>query len=54
MKTAIAVSLKVILRMIIQVTFYSKEGAWHEEIAVYTQKDVADIIEYARVKNNLQ
>ena len=36
--------------MIIQMTFCSKEGAWHEEIAVYTQKDVADLIEYARVK----
>ena len=28
----------------------SKEGAWHEKIAVYTQQDVADIIEYARVR----
>ena len=29
---------------------FSKEGAWHEKIAVYTQKDVAEIIEYARVR----
>ena len=28
----------------------SKEGAWHEKIAVYTQQDVADIIEYARLR----
>jgi len=28
----------------------SKEGAWHEKIAVYTQQDVADIIEYARMR----
>ena len=28
----------------------SKEGAWHESIAVYTQQDVADIIEYARLR----
>ena len=26
---------------------FSKEGAWHEKIAVYTQEDVADIIKYA-------
>ena len=29
---------------------FSKEGAWHEKIAVYTQQDVADIIEYARLR----
>jgi len=28
----------------------SKEGAWHESIAVYSQQDVADIIEYGRVR----
>ena len=28
----------------------SKEGAWHETIAVYSQEDVAEIIEYARVR----
>ena len=28
----------------------SKEGAWHETIAVYTQDDVAEIIEYARLR----
>jgi len=28
----------------------SKQGAWHETIAVYTQADVADIIEYARLR----
>jgi len=28
----------------------SKEGAWHESIAVYTQEDVAEIIEYSRVR----
>ena len=29
---------------------FSKEGAWHEKIAVYTQEDVADIIEHARLR----
>ena len=29
---------------------FSKEGAWHETIAVYTQDDVAEIIEYARLR----
>ena len=28
----------------------SKEGAWHETIAVYSQEDVAEIIEYARLR----
>ena len=28
----------------------SKEGAWNDKIAVYTQQDVADIIEYARLR----
>ena len=28
----------------------SKEGAWHETIAVYTQEDVAEIIEFARLR----
>jgi len=28
----------------------SKRGAWHEKLAVYTQQDVADIIEYARLR----
>ena len=37
--------------LIIWLLFYfSKEGAWHEKIAVYTQQDVADIIEYARLR----
>ena len=31
---------------------YSKQGAWHETIAVYTQADVADIIEYARLRQD--
>ena len=29
---------------------FSKQGAWHASIAVYTQADVADIIEYARLR----
>lgn len=28
----------------------SKEGAWHETLAVYTQEDVQDIVEYARMR----
>lgn len=28
----------------------SKYGAWHDKIAVYTQADVAEIIEYARLR----
>ena len=28
----------------------SKKGAWHDKLAVYTQQDVADIIEYARLR----
>ena len=31
-------------------TLCSKEGAWHETIAVYSQEDVAEIIEYARLR----
>ena len=28
----------------------SSQGAWHHRLAVYTQEDVADIIEYARLR----
>ena len=28
----------------------SSQGAWHHSLAVYTQQDVADIIEYARLR----
>ena len=28
----------------------SSKGAWHNRLAVYTQQDVADIIEYARLR----
>ena len=32
------------------IEYFSRKGAWHEKIAVYTQEDVADIIEFARLR----
>ena len=39
-----------IIKNLVNASISSKEGAWHEKIAVYTQQDVADIIEYARLR----
>ena len=30
--------------------YFSKKGAWHEKKAVYSQEDVAEIIEFARLR----
>ena len=35
---------------LVNASISSKEGAWHEKIAVYSQQDVAEIIEYARLR----
>ena len=35
---------------VVTASISSKEGAWHEKIAVYSQQDVAEIIEYARLR----
>ena len=32
------------------VLYFSKKGAWHEKKAVYSQEDVAEIIEFARLR----
>ena len=39
-----------IIKNLVNASISSKEGAWHEKIAVYTQQDVAEIIEYARLR----
>ena len=38
------------IKNLVNASISSKEGAWHEKIAVYTQQDVAEIIEYARLR----